>query len=56
MGSIKPSYFRKQAETCLKLSQACSDASVAVRLKQMATDFIAKANELEMLPAQSDRS
>ena len=40
-------YFRKQAANCLYLSRQCFDLNVAERLRLMAADFIAKAQEIE---------
>ncbi len=42
-----PAYFRKQAITCLKLAAETSDEQTAQRLRVMAADFSAKAEELE---------
>ena len=40
-------YFRQQAAKCLYLSRQCFDLNVAERLRLMAADFIAKAEEIE---------
>jgi hypothetical protein len=37
-----PTYFRKQAETCLRLSQEAS-GEAALRLVAMAQDYLSKA-------------
>ncbi len=41
------SYFRKQAELCRQLSRTCFDLTVAGRLRELADEFNAKAEELE---------
>jgi hypothetical protein len=46
-GSLRASYLRQQAETCLRLSQACSDKATAVELSMMAAEFFSKAIEVE---------
>jgi hypothetical protein len=51
------SYFRRQAETCMRLSASCTDQSWANRFRAMAEDLMAKASDAEvgdesgMLPA-----
>jgi hypothetical protein len=40
-------YLRQQAATCLYLSRQCFDLGVAERLRLMAGDFSAKADEIE---------
>ena len=40
-------YFRQQAANCLYLSRQCFDLNVAERLRVMAADFVAKAEEIE---------
>jgi len=37
------SYFRRQANTCLRLSESCTDQTLADRFQAMAEDFLAKA-------------
>jgi hypothetical protein len=37
-----PTYFRKQAETCLRLSQEAT-GEAALRLVEMAQDYLSKA-------------
>jgi hypothetical protein len=56
MTAIKVVYFRKQAETCLRLAAATSDEHAAARLKEMAVEFIARANEMEMIPPRPKKS
>jgi hypothetical protein len=40
-------YLRQQAANCLYLSRQCFDLHVAERLRLMAADFTAKAQEIE---------
>ena len=42
------SYFRHQADTCLRLSASCTDQSLANHLQAMAQGFIAKAGDAEV--------
>lgn len=37
------SYFRQQAERCLRLARMCADTTVAKRLNTMAAEFIEQA-------------
>jgi hypothetical protein len=37
------SYFRHQANTCFRLSAACTDQRLANQLRAMAENFMAKA-------------
>jgi hypothetical protein len=41
------SYFRRQANTCLRLSEACTDQGLADRFQAMAEDFMAKAADTD---------
>jgi hypothetical protein len=41
------SYFRRQANTCLRLSESCTDQGLADRFQAMAEDFMAKAADAE---------
>lgn len=41
-----PDYLRRRASTCLALAEASSRPEVAGRLRFMAADFMAKADEL----------
>jgi hypothetical protein len=41
------SYFRRQANTCMRLSESCTDQTLADRFQAMAEDFMAKASEAE---------
>ena len=42
-----PSYFRRQANTCMRLSKLCTDQTLADRFQAMAEDFMVKASEAE---------
>ena len=42
------SYFRRQANTCLRLSASCTHQSLANRFQALAHDFIAKAADAEV--------
>jgi hypothetical protein len=42
--------FRRQARVCLGLAEACDDQHLAERLKAMAADLLAKAEETEERP------
>ena len=50
------SYFRRQATTCLRLSESCTDQGLADRFQAMAEDFMVKAadadtfNEVAVIP------
>lgn len=44
---IDAQYFRRRAQTCLRLARTCFDLSVAKELRLMAEDFAAKAAEIE---------
>jgi hypothetical protein len=41
------SYFRRQATTCLRLSESCTDQGLADRFQAMAEDFMVKAADAE---------
>jgi hypothetical protein len=41
------SYFRRQANTCLRLSESCIDQGLADRFQAMAEDFMAKAADTD---------
>jgi hypothetical protein len=54
---ISSTYLRRQAATLLAMSQATFDLGMAGRLRGMATEFHAKASELETgIPAPFDKS
>jgi hypothetical protein len=45
--------FRRQARVCGRLAEECDDGHLAERFEIMARDLMAKADELEELPASS---
>jgi hypothetical protein len=47
VSEMSPDYLRRQAETCLRLARTTFDLATAERLRYMAADFNAKADELE---------
>ena len=44
---LRSDYLRRQAETCLRLSQRCSNKATAAELRVMAAEFFSKAVEAE---------
>ena len=44
--------FRRQARVCARLAEDCEDQCLAERLKTMAADLLAKADDFEDLPSQ----
>ena len=44
---MRSGYLRQQAETCLRLSQKCSNRATAEELRVMAAEFFSKAIEVE---------
>jgi hypothetical protein len=42
------SYFRRQANTCVRLSESCTDQNLADRFQAMAEDFFAKAADADI--------
>ncbi len=42
---MNPDYLRRQAEICLRIARACFDLAAAERLRLMAADLSAKADE-----------
>jgi len=42
--------FRRQARVCARLAEDCDDRRLAERLRRMASDLLAKADEFEELP------
>jgi len=44
--------LRRQARVCARLAEDCDDPYLAERLKLMALDLVAKADELEELPSE----
>jgi hypothetical protein len=55
---LRSGYLRQQAETCLRLSQRCSNKATAAELRMMAAEFFSKAVEAEneWLVASQDAS
>ena len=45
--------LRRQARVCARLAEECDDRHLAKRFEIMALDLMAKADELEELPARS---
>jgi hypothetical protein len=50
---IFAAHWRRQARVCARLADDCEDQHLAERLRLMAADLAAKADEVEELP--SDR-
>ena len=44
--------WRRQARVCARLAEDCEDQHLAERLKLMAADLAAKADEVEDAPAE----
>ena len=44
--------WRRQARVCARLAEYCEDQHLAERLRLMAADLDAKANEVEDAPAE----
>jgi hypothetical protein len=44
--------LRRQARVCSRLAEDCEDHHLAERLKAMAFDLMAKADDLEELPSE----
>jgi hypothetical protein len=44
--------WRRQARVCARLAEDCEDQYLAERLRLMAADLEAKANEVEELPTE----
>jgi hypothetical protein len=44
--------FRRQARVCARLAEECDDLYLAERLRAMACDLLAIANDLEELPSK----
>jgi hypothetical protein len=42
--------FRRQARVCARLAEECDDRRLAERLKRMASDLLAKADDFEEFP------
>jgi len=43
------SYFRQQADRCLRLARECTDGTVSERLRQMAAEFIQQMEQVQRL-------
>ena len=48
--------LRRQARVCAKLAEDCDDRLLADRLRTMAYDLVAKADEYEELPSERLRN
>jgi hypothetical protein len=44
---LTPEFLRRQAENCLRIARSCFDLASAERLRLMATELNAKADEME---------
>jgi hypothetical protein len=44
---LSAEYLRRQAETCLRIARTCFDLASAERMRLMASELTAKANEIE---------
>ena len=44
--------FRRQARVCARLAEDCDDRRLAERLKSMALDLLAKADDFEAFPSE----
>jgi len=42
-----PEFLRRQAENCLRIARSCFDLSSAERMRLMANELCAKADEIE---------
>ena len=47
--------LRRQARVCVRLAEDYEDRHLAERLRLMATDLVAKADEIEELPSERVR-
>jgi hypothetical protein len=47
-----PGDLRRQARVCARLAEDCDDERLAERLRLMAADLAAKADEVDELPAE----
>jgi hypothetical protein len=46
--------FGRRARVCARLAEDCDDKRLAERLKTMASDLLANADDFEELPSQQD--
>ena len=44
---LSSEFLRRQAENCLRIARSCFDLSSAERLRLMANDLFAKADEID---------
>jgi len=44
---LSAEYLRRQAETCLRIARTCFDLGSAERMRLLAAELKAKANEIE---------
>lgn len=44
--------FRRQARVCVRLAEHCEDRHLADRLRAMASNLAAKADDIEELPSE----
>jgi len=44
---LTPEFLRRQAENCLRIARSCFDLASAGRLRLMAAELTAKAEEIE---------
>jgi hypothetical protein len=47
--------FRRQARVCARLAEDCDDLRLADRLRRMARDLLAKADDFEELPGDQPK-
>src|SRR4029077_12648852 len=47
--------FRRQARVCARLAEECDDRRLAERLRRMASDLLAKADDFEEFPGDRAR-
>jgi len=47
MSMITPDFLRRQAENCLRIARSCFDLGSAERLRLMAVELHAKADEID---------
>ena len=45
--------FRRQARVCARLAEECDDRRLAERLRRMASDLLAKADDFEEFPGDA---
>jgi hypothetical protein len=52
---IFAAHWRRQAGVCVRLAEDCEDQHLAERLRLMAADLAAKADEVEESPTERPR-